>query len=116
MTELVLDRKVLLKNLENDAEFLKTLIGIFMTDWPGMLADMRSAVTARNSSQVISASHALRGSVSIFGAQSAVEAVRTLEYMGQQDKFGEIDQALCAVEREMALVLLALEEIAKETA
>ena len=114
MTQLVLERKALLESMDNDAEFLKTIIGIFLADCPGMLAEIRLAVAARDPAQVMSASHALKGSVSSFGANSAVEAARILESMGKQEKLEGVNEALFVLEREMALVLFALEEIAKE--
>jgi HPt (histidine-containing phosphotransfer) domain-containing protein len=116
MTELVVERKALLESLDNDAEFLKTLIGIFLADCPGMMAEIRLAVAAREPTRVMSASHALKGSVSFFGAKSAVEAARILESMGKQEKLEGIDEALGVLEREIALVLSALEGIAKEAA
>lgn len=114
MTQLVLDRKTLLERMDNDAEFLKTVIGIFLADYPGMLAAIRLAVAARDPTQVMNASHALKGSVSSFGANSAVEAARILESMGKQKKLEGVNEALCVLEREMALVLFALGEIARE--
>jgi HPt (histidine-containing phosphotransfer) domain-containing protein len=116
MTQLVVERKALLESMDNDAEFLKTVIGIFLADCPGMMADIRSAVSARDATRVMSASHALKGSVSFFLAKSAVEAARILESMGKEEKLEGINEALCVLEREMALVLFALEAIGKEAA
>jgi HPt (histidine-containing phosphotransfer) domain-containing protein len=116
MTQLLVEKQALLERVENDAEFLKTVIGIFLTDCPAMLAEVRLAVAARDSTKVMSASHALRGSVSFFGAKSAVEAARILEFMGKLEKLESVDEALGVLEQEIALVLIALEEIAKETA
>jgi two-component system, sensor histidine kinase and response regulator len=116
MTQLAVDRKFLLESVENDAAFLKTVIGIFLTDCPGVLAKIRAAVAAHDPVQVMSASHALKGSVSFFGAKSAVEAARILESMGRQAKLEGVDEALSMLEREMVPVLFALEEIAKDPA
>ena len=114
MTQLVVDRKVLLESLENDAAFLKTIIGIFLADCPGKLAATRAAVVAHNPREVMLASHSLKGSVSVFGAKSAVEAAQNLESMGRDGKQEGLDEAFAVLEREMALVTFALEEIAKE--
>jgi two-component system, sensor histidine kinase and response regulator len=116
MTSLVVEKKALLESMENDAEFLKTLIGIFLADYPRMLAAIRAGVDAHDPHEVMSASHALRGSISVFGAKSAVEAAWILESMGKQEKVEGLNEALCVLEREMALVLFALEGIAKEYA
>jgi len=116
MTPLVVERQTLLESMENDAEFLKTVIGIFLSDCPGMVAGIRTAVAARDPAQIMSTSHALKGSVSFFGAKSAVEAARILESMGKQEKLEGVDEALGVLEQEMALVSFALESIAKESA
>src|SRR6202051_3178752 len=61
MTRLVVDRKALLESMENDAEFLKTIIGIFLADCPGKLAATRAGVVAHNLREVMQASHSLKG-------------------------------------------------------
>jgi two-component system, sensor histidine kinase and response regulator len=116
MTSLLVEKKVLLESFENDTEFLKTVIGIFLSDCPRMLAAIRTGVGARNPHDVMATSHALKGSVSVFGAKSAVMAAQILESMGKQEKLEGANEALCVLEREMALVVCALEGIAKETA
>jgi HPt (histidine-containing phosphotransfer) domain-containing protein len=112
----VIDRKALLESMENDAEFLIKVIGIFLADCPAMMGDIRTGVAARDSIRIMTASHALRGSVSQFGAKSAVEAARILESLGRQAKLEGVDEALRVLEREMTMVLLSLKEIAKEVA
>src|SRR6202166_3294615 len=114
MTRLVVDRKALLESMENDAEFLKTLIGIFLADCPGKLAAIRAGVVACDPHEVMETSHSLKGSVSVFGARSAVDAAQTLESMGREGKQEGLGEAFALLEREMALVTFALEEIAKE--
>ena len=113
MTQLVVDKKALLDRTENDPEFLRSLIGIFLTDCPGMLANIVAAVAARDPVRLMAAAHALKGTVSIFGAPAAVEAARILEFMGKEKKLEGVSIALSALERELALVSSALEEIAK---
>ena len=80
------------------------------------MVDIRTAVAARDSTRIMTSSHALRGSLSLFGANSAAEATRVLEYMGRQAKLEGINEALSVLEREMILVLHSLQEIAKEIA
>ena len=116
MIQPVVEKKALLESVENDVDFLKTVIGVFITDCPRMLAEIRLAVAARNPTLVKSAAHALKGSVSFFGATSAVEASRILEFMGREENLDGVDEALGVLEREMALVLFALDEIAMDTA
>jgi HPt (histidine-containing phosphotransfer) domain-containing protein len=114
MTQLVVEKKALLESMENDGQFLKTLIGIFLAACPGKLAAIRAAVVAHDPREVMKASHSLKGSVSVFGAKSAVDAAQNLEDMGRHGKQEGLGEAFALLEREMALVSFALEEIAKE--
>lgn len=113
MTQLIMDKSALLESLGNDEEFLRKIIGIFLADYPGILAEIRSGVSLGDPSQIMNASHALRGAVSYFGAESATEAARTLESMGKLGNLENVRAALAVLEREIARVSLALEEIAK---
>jgi HPt (histidine-containing phosphotransfer) domain-containing protein len=113
MTQPVVEKQALLESMDNDADFLKEIIGIFLADSPKMLAEIRSGVAAKDPVKVMRASHTLKGCVSCFAAKSAVEAASIIESMGRQEKLEGVKEALCILERELALVSLALEEIAK---
>ena len=116
MTLHAVEKQVLLESLGNDIEFLKTIVGIFLTDCPAMLAAVRAAVAARDPVQIRNTAHELKGSVSFFGATYAVEAAQILESLGRDEKLAEADEALGVLEREMTVVVASLEEIAKEVA
>jgi two-component system, sensor histidine kinase and response regulator len=112
MTEIAVDRKALLESMENDSELLHTVIGIFLADYPGTFAAIRAGVTALDPRKVMNASHALKGSVGVFGAKRAVEAAHILESMGELNKLEGVREALCVLEHEMDPVLAVLREIA----
>ena len=114
MTQLVVEKKALLESMENDGEFLKTLIGIFLADCPGKLAAIQAAVVAHDLREIMNTSHSLKGSVSVFGAKSAADAAQNLEDMGREGKHEGFGEAFALLKREMALVSFSLEEIAKE--
>lgn len=114
MTQLVVEKQALLASLGNDVDFLRTVIGIFVTDCPGMLSEIRVAATARDPVHLRDAAHALKGSISYFGVKTAVEAAQTLESMGKREEFAGVEEALCLLEREISLVLFALTQIATE--
>ncbi|MGD0965534.1 MAG: Hpt domain-containing protein [Candidatus Acidiferrales bacterium] len=114
MTALVVEKKTLLESLDNDAQLLKEVIAIFLADYPGRMSELRAAVIVRNPDTIASGSHSLRGSVGTFGARAAVEAAQKLESMGRHGNMGGVDDAFSVLEREMALVVSALEQIAKD--
>ena len=114
MTQLVVERKALLENIGVDAEFLNTLIEIFLADCPGKLSAIRAGVVARNPREVVNTLHSLKGAVSIFGAKRAVDAIQNLESIVPEWKQDELHEDFAILEREMALLTFALGEIAKE--
>jgi HPt (histidine-containing phosphotransfer) domain-containing protein len=113
MAQLVVDRQALLGSLENDNELVKEVVGLFLADSPAMLLAIRTAVTAGDSHELMKSAHALKGSVGVFGAKSAVAAAQALEAMGKSGQMAGSVEALAGLEREMALVTFALQEIAK---
>jgi HPt (histidine-containing phosphotransfer) domain-containing protein len=115
MVKLVLEREALLETFENDVQLLAEIIRVFLEDTPGRLANLRAAVIGRDSNQIANGSHSLRGSLSMFGAKAAVEAVQRLEYMGRQREVEFVDEAFSAFEREMSLVTSALDLISNNT-
>ena len=113
MTQLVVERKAVLESLENDTHLLKEIVGIFLADSAAMLLAVRTAVTAGAPIELMKAAHALKGSVSVFGAKAAIAAAQTLESMGRAGKTDGSIEALAVLEREMTLVILALQQIAQ---
>jgi two-component system sensor histidine kinase/response regulator len=114
MTQFVVEKQELLESVEGDAEFLNTLLGIFLTDYPRILTQIRDAVAGRDAAKVKNAAHELKGSVSFFGVRDAVLAAQNLEVMGKEEKLENVDEALAELEREMVRVVLAFEEIKKQ--
>jgi two-component system sensor histidine kinase/response regulator len=116
MVQLVVERKALLEYLGDDTQLLQEVIGIFLADCPGMLAAIRSAVTAGSPIDIMKTAHALKGSLGVFGAKNAVATAQKLESMGRNGNLDGSVETLSILEREMFLVTSALDEIAKESA
>ena len=113
MAQSIAERNALLESLGDDADLLREVIDTFLAVYPERLRKLQAAVTARDAEKIMQGSHSLRGSVSTFGAKSAVEAAETLESMGRQGKVAGVDEAFAKLEREMALVRADLEEMAR---
>jgi HPt (histidine-containing phosphotransfer) domain-containing protein len=116
MTNPILERKALLEQFDNDADFLNEIVRVFRDDCPRMLAAIQAGVAARDPIQLMNASHALKGAVSVFGATNAIAAAQDLESIGRQATMERAAGAFSVLERELALVGPALEEIARGTA
>jgi HPt (histidine-containing phosphotransfer) domain-containing protein len=114
MTALVVETTALLESLNNDRELLNEVIGVFLAEYPRRLAELKTAVAAGDAKGIASSAHALRGSISTFGAKAAVEAAQRLESMGRRGEMGGVGEAFSVLERETALVASTLGRIARD--
>ena len=87
--------------LGGDRRLLREMLGLFLTESPGMLAAVERALAAGDAGALRRAAHALKGSVANFAAPRPVEAARVLERMGTEGDlagagpaFRELEEAL----------------------
>jgi PAS domain S-box-containing protein len=83
------DVAAVLERMDGDVDLLKELAGLFLSECPERMAEIRHAITQRDESKLASAVHNLKGSVGNFSAREAVDAARRLE----------IDASTCNWER-----------------
>ena len=110
-----LDTTKILERIGGDRELLKELAGLFVGDCPRMLSDIRDAVRDGNAEALHKAAHALKGSVSNFAAEAAVQAAFRLEMMGRNRDMTDAAQALKELEREIERVCEGLSALARES-
>ena len=79
---------------------------------PKRLAAIRAALAAKNAAKLDTAAHALKGSVAIFGAQTAVTAAKNLEAMGRSRNLSGADAQFRALEAAMQQLQTELIKIA----
>src|SRR5450755_3016841 len=105
------DKAVALSRVGGDIELLKEIAILFLEDYPRSLTDLREAVDARDAKGVERAAHGLKGSVSNFGAQPAVDAALKLETMGRAQQLVEVEQVLRTLELALAALRPELESL-----
>src|SRR5712691_8641718 len=66
-----LDRATLMERLEGDAGLLAEMVGLFLQDYPRLLAAMREAAARGDAKSLERAAHTLKGAVSNFAAPAA---------------------------------------------
>jgi two-component system, sensor histidine kinase and response regulator len=105
----VLDREDAMARVGGDAELLVEIAGLFIAEYPGLLEELRLALTEGDSSKLERTAHALKGSVANFGAKPAVAAALALERAGRagdielaQGLISDLEQALAALHSELA--------------
>jgi two-component system, sensor histidine kinase and response regulator len=116
MPETGIDREAILALLSNDPELLKEIVDLFLTECPGMIEAVRTAVSARDPVRLERAAHSLKGSIGNFGAAGAVEAAQVLETMGRQKTLDGVAEAHSRFEQEVLLVKASLEKLREEVA
>jgi len=93
------------------AEFVAELVGTFLEEAPGMLADLRSARAAGDGERFRRAAHSLKSNCHTFGAQALGAQARELELRGLAADAAQDAAALDALEAAYAQVATALKEL-----
>jgi PAS domain S-box-containing protein len=107
-----LDTTRILERIGGDRDLLKELAALFVRDCPKMLSDIRDAVREGSAEALQMAAHALKGSVSNFAADAAVQAASRLETMARNRDMMNTSQALKELEQETDRVLESLSALA----
>jgi CheY-like chemotaxis protein len=108
----------LLRTTGRNQKLAQSLTKSFLADAPKRLAAIRAALVAKDGAKLDTAAHALKGSVAIFGAQTAVTAARNLEAMGRSRNLSGADAEFRALEAAMnrlqtELITIAPQELTK---
>ncbi len=99
----------LLARVDNDRELLCDLISIFKEEFPGHLRSLRDAVARRDSAEIVSVSHTLKGMLSNLAVSKAAGAAARLEQLGRTGETVSLPDALAAFEREVHGLLPEME-------
>jgi CheY-like chemotaxis protein len=107
----IIDWKRGLAAADGDSALLHDLLRIFANEAPATLDKLRSAVETNDAPAIERAAHTLKGAVSNFGVEAAVQAALKLEIMGRQRNLEHAGEAFRAVEQEIRRVLAAIETL-----
>lgn len=81
-----IDRSVLTALTDSVGEdFIGELIDTFMEEAPGLIRDMRQALSAGDADTFRRAAHSLKTNANTFGAVELADKARELEYMARED-------------------------------
>ncbi len=110
-TEGSVDRELALSRVGGDVELLKEIADLFLEEYPKVLDELRTAIARGDAKDLERTAHGLKGSVSNFGARTAVEAARTLESMGRAQQLAEVGQVIHTLELALAALRPELEAL-----
>jgi CheY-like chemotaxis protein/HPt (histidine-containing phosphotransfer) domain-containing protein len=108
------DKKALLDAFDNDWGFFREAVGMFLNDFPKMLADIEAAVQAHDAKDLRMTAHAMKGMVGNFQAKTTAQAALALEEMGKSQDFNGVEKAFEKLAGEMENLKQALIAITKE--
>jgi len=99
VTQPYFDKDVLLKAFDDDWEFLKEVIDMFIADYPDMLKNINAAIESKDAPGLQRTAHALKGMLGNFQVESSAQKAYSLEKMGsdgQLENAADIYQQLSA--------------------
>ena len=86
-SEYCFDKETILKAFDNDWNFFREAVGIFIDEYPKMMAEIKYAIHQNNPEELRRSSHSLKGMLGNFQAQSAEKKAFKLEEMGRKNDF-----------------------------
>jgi len=92
----------MLRRVGGDAQLLQRMIKIFLKDYPKKLALLRKTLARKDAAAFAAVAHALKGSVSIFGAANARQIAEELQDMGRAGQLSGAAERLARLEEEIA--------------
>ena len=106
--ESVLDLQLALARVGGDEQLLREIAVLFIEECPRAVAEIQKAIAAGDPAKLENAAHALKGSVSNFGARDAVETAFRLEQMGRANQMTDAGGMLPALESALSAVCTEL--------
>jgi PAS domain S-box-containing protein len=77
------DRATLMERTDSDSGLIRTLVEIFETDRPRLLAEIQAAIERDDAEALHRAAHTLKGALGAFGARAAYSLAERLERLGR---------------------------------
>ncbi|MCE5307026.1 MAG: Hpt domain-containing protein [Acidobacteriales bacterium] len=111
-----LNKALVLERLGGDEQLLGEIAGLFLSDYPGMLEQVRQAVARQDSSALHHAAHTLKGAIANFCADAPFESAYRLERMGREEDLAGAEEALSELERHLLSLEPILADLQNESA
>lgn len=110
----LIDRAEALSRVDGDRELMASLVDIFLTEAAPMMEAIRTAVTSGDTGKLEKAAHRLKGSVSIFGANTVSQTALELEKQGRVGDLTKTSETVARLGQLMASLQPALKQFQSE--
>lgn len=109
-----IDREAALSRVGGDVDLLREIGVLFLRECPSAIAELRSAVAARDAHDIERQAHSLKGSVATFGSGAAFQAALQLEHQGRNRDLTELDSNLRRFESSVECLCVELRALVSE--
>lgn len=108
-----LNMESVLQRVGGDEKLLRQMIRTFLRETPVRMTAIKKALQRKNGGDLTSVAHALKGSVSIFGAWRAIQQTQSLQDLGRLNDLQEANRIYGFLEEEIAKLQQNLRGYAK---
>jgi two-component system, sensor histidine kinase and response regulator len=112
--ESLVDKNGLWDRVGGDPDLLREIVDLFADDCPRLLREIKEGFQEGNAVRVEKAAHTIKGSVSNFAADAAVQAALRVENMGRTRDLAGAQEAISQLERAIDWVREELAALGKE--
>jgi two-component system sensor histidine kinase/response regulator len=105
----------LVARVGGDEKLLKRMIKTFLRDTPKRPTGIAAAIRRKDSEALASLARAMKGSVSIFGAEAARKQSHELQELGRSCEFSGASEILASLKEDIAKLQVNLRGYAKQT-
>jgi HPt (histidine-containing phosphotransfer) domain-containing protein len=110
----VFDQQEALSRARGQRALLRQIADLFLADCPGLLDQIRSAISTRDFPTLERAAHRLKGTAANLSAHRVVEVAQRLEEIGREGLFADADLTCAELEAELIRLERALETLTAE--
>ncbi|MGD8366421.1 MAG: response regulator [Desulfobacterales bacterium] len=110
-----IDRDSILRAFDDDPEFLREAVEMFIAEHPVMMAQIRAAIDNGKAKILERTAHALKGMVGNFRCDDAMEAAYTLEKIGREEALDRAVEATESLSEKIEALDRQLRKILEET-
>ncbi len=108
------NKEGLLSAFMDDWDFLKEVVGMFVSDYPAMITTIGEALDNKDAKTLHRAAHSLKGVLLNFQADASAKMAMKLEEMGRQGELEGADEVYQALVSEIASLEKILLDLIKE--
>jgi CheY-like chemotaxis protein len=109
-----LDRQMLRDAFDQDWDFFKEIVDLFISDYPRMIEVLQDAIEKGDAAALRRSAHSLKGMVNLFQADDVVRMALRLEDKGKNNDFSGVDQEIERLETALAKLKDTLLDLSSE--